>query len=325
MQGDPSDPKGPAVKIAYIGNYRHSFCTEVHLTATLEDLGHELIRLQEDEQTADTIRRRAAGADLLVYQRTWGLPNQPEIIDLWRELEHAGTVTASYHLDLYLGLLREETLKNDPFWDTSYVFTPDGDPASHEAFLRRGINHHYVKPGVFRPECVPGRPRQKFKQDVVFVGSYPYPHREWTYRNDLVEWLYSTYGRRFRQYGGAQGVIRGLDLNSLYASATVVVGDSLCPGFTKPGYWSDRPYETVGRGGFLIMPFVRGLEDDFTDGEHLRFYSFGAFDELKDLIDHYTAHPAEARQIANAGQDHVRANLTYHDRLTEALKIMDLA
>ena len=59
------------------------------------------------------------------------------------------------------------------------------------------------------------------------------------------------------------GVIRGKELNDLYATAKVVVGDTLCKGFNYPYYFSDRLFETTGRGGFLIHPYIKGLEDYF--------------------------------------------------------------
>lgn len=310
------------MKVAYIGNYRHAHCTEVHIAATLEELGHLVVRVQEDEHSLQQIEDKATGCDLLLYTRTWGLPHPREAIQMFRRLEFKGTKTASYHLDLYVGLKRQVTLRGDPFWATQFVFTPDGSDEAAKVFADKGINHHYIKPGVFKPQCVPGDLTPRFQHDVVFVGSYPYPHPEWPYRNRLVEWLAHTYGNDFARYGGGAEVVRDKPLNDLYASAKVVVGDSVCLGFTRPYYWSDRVYETVGRGGFLIHPHIEGLEEEFTDGAHLRLYDYNDFNHLRDIIDHYLTFPAEARLIADAGQAHVRENCTYHNRLTQALAIV---
>jgi hypothetical protein len=203
----------------------------------MESLGLTVRRLQEDAVTLEQIEAAGKESDLLLYTRTWGLPDPPRAIDVFRRIEAHGVPTASYHLDLYLGIGREATIAGDPFWSTQFVFTPDGDPTSQEEFERRGINHHYIRPGVYKPECRMGRVRARFRHDVVFVGSYPYPHPEWKYRDELVDFLAETYGRRFRRYGPGAQVIRNEPLNDLYASAKVVVGDSLCPGFTKPYYW----------------------------------------------------------------------------------------
>lgn len=298
----------------------------MHLTATLEQLGHTVTRVQEDEWTPRPELLVEAGAqhDVVFYTRTWGFADRPAGVQVFAELGERGVQTASYHLDLYVGLSREESVHGDPFWSTQHVFTPDGDPATGEWMAAHGINHHWIRPGVYRPECVPGVVEPVFQHDVVFVGSASY-HPEWPYRKQLLQFLERTYRRRYCRYGGGKVVVRNEALNNLYASAKVVVGDSLCPGFTKPLYWSDRPYETVGRGGFLIMPFIEGLDDEFRDGEHLRFYEYGDFKALKALVDYYVAHPAEGRAIATAGQNHVRDNCTYHQRLAEALNIMGIA
>lgn len=238
-------------------------------------------------------------------------------------------MTASFHLDLYLGLQREATLEGDPFWSTGLVLTPDGAPSSEAAFAARGINHIWSPPAVHGPECKRGAFRPRMAHDVTFVGSYPYPHPEWPQRNELVEWLSSTYDSGFRRYGGGSTVVRNEPLNDLYASAKIVVGDSCNPpgpdGPFHPRYWSDRLTETLGRGGFLVWPRIDGLEEQgFVDGEHYRLFDFGDFDTLRSIIDHYVAHPAEARRIADAGQAFVAANHTYQHRMERLLEAAGL-
>lgn len=229
-------PEFGGVTVAYCGNFQHAHCTEVHVAATLETIGCTVIRLQENETPLDEMLVRGAEADVFLYTRTWGLPG-PQAIAMLRALEQRGTITASFHLDLYVGLNREHTLDGDPFWSTGWVFTPDGDPASEEMFAARGIRHVWSPPAVYEPECVPGQVVEQFQHRVVFVGSYPYPHAEWPYRNQLVEWLQGTYGAGFHRYGTGATTIRNMPLNDLYRSAEVVIGDSLCPGFVKPRYW----------------------------------------------------------------------------------------
>lgn len=310
--------------IAYIGNFTARHCTEVHVSAALEELGCSVVRLQENDMTWREIEAAGAAADMLLYTRTWGLPEPEKVIAAFRRIEAKGTVTASFHLDLYLGLEREATLEGDPFWSTGLVLTPDGAPSSEATFAARGINHVWSPPAVHRPECIPGTFRPAMAHDVTFVGSYPYPHAEWPYRNQLVEWCSGEYGDRFRRYGGGSTVIRNEPLNDLYASAKVVVGDSCNPpgpdGPWHPRYWSDRITETVGRGGFLVFPRIDGLEEvGFIDGEHLRLYDFGDLDGLRTLINHYVGNPGEARRIAAAGQAFVRENHTYRNRMLALL------
>lgn len=313
------------MRILYVGNYKHSWCTEVHLAREMEGLGHAVDRFQEppgggNQQTLRQIEQRAEGCDLVMWTRTWGLPK--EATELWRRLEAKGTATASYHLDLYVGLARERHVAADPFWTTGHVFTPDGDPVSADWFADRGINHVWCPPAIVSDECTRGTVRPEFEHDVVFVGSAARSyHPEWPHRRDLLDWLAATYGDRFHRYGVPDSVVRGQDLNDLYASAKVVVGDSLCPpGHTR--YWSDRVYETVGRGGFLIHPRVPGLEEHFDDGQHLLFYDYGDFARLRGLIDEALVDDYGRVAVTHAGMEHVRAHHTYRHRLDAALRVI---
>lgn len=330
----------------------------MHLAKTLEDLGHEVIRIQEKPRREDDPDwlAKAGIFDLFLYTRTWG---KMVTIDDLIVLEKAVIPTVSYHLDLYVGLSRkylhegktlDEVLQTDPFWRTDFVFTPDGDPESAEVFKRNGVNHHYMKPGVFKQECYIARigeldhiaqmPGGAFevglkntepKIDVLFVGGGDYPgspngygHPEWPYRDKLIQWLRDIYGDRFVKYGHPQQTIRNEDLNQLYANAKVVVGDSVCLGFNHKNYWSDRVYETLGRGGFLIHPYIKGMEEEFKDKEHLVYYEYGNFDQLRALIDYYLSPKCadDRERIRKAGHEFVKNHATYTERLKRMLEIV---
>lgn len=316
--------------IVYIGNFRHPWCTEVHITRDLESLGHTVTRLQEPPGGHGghlflreiLVAAEQANADLVMFTRTWGL--HPDATQTWRTLEANGVVTASYHLDLYVPLPRRASIENDPFWTTQYVFTADGDPTSQEWFDAHNINHHYSPPAVVSDECVEGTRRDRYDYPIIFVGSGSNYHPEWRWRQELLGWLTATYGDKFRRFGGDQpeGPTRGQDLNDLYATARVVVGDTLSfVGHTR--YFSDRLFETIGRGGFLVFPRIDGLDElGFVDGEHFRLYDFGDLDGLRVIIDYYIDNPDAAREIALKGQAFVRENHTYAHRLAAALDVM---
>lgn len=312
------------LKIAYVGNFRPEHSTENHIKKTLQAMGHQVIPLQEDELRVERMLAiiQSNKPDLLLYTRTWGFMG-----DGMRFLKQVGIPTASYHLDLYVGLQREAGLETDPFWRTDFVFTPDGDARSAKFFKDRNINHYYIKPGVFDQECYIAEIRPEFQHDVVFVGSYEY-HSEWPYRKQLVDWLSHTYGQRFRRFGNpgadnklCQG-IRNHELNSLYASAKIVVGDSLCKNFDHTHYWSDRAYETLGRGGFLIHPFIEGMQEEFVTQRDLVFYEFANFEQLRKEIDFYLKNEDIRLKIQAQGHQTVKDNCTYKQRLTQALNII---
>lgn len=308
------------MKVAFLGNFGVSFSSESHHAASLETLGHEVIRLQEPQVDGSQILNAARTCDLFVWVHThgWNIAGMDEVL---RQLRAVNVPSMTYHLDLWMGLQRQQDMQTDPYWQIDHFFTADKKMAEHLTH-NTPVKGHYLPAGVYDKECYMAEPRDPF--DVAFIGSKGY-HPEWPYRPQLIDWLHATYGDRFRHYGGGgKPAIRESALNQVYADAKVVVGDTLCLGFDYPDYFSDRAFETLGRGGFMIHPHVPGLENIFDDGKHMVFYSFGDFDQLKWLIDYYLdeAHADERETIRQAGHQHVRANHTYRHRWQTILKVL---
>ena len=315
------------LQVAYIGNFSQPYCTEVHISKTLQSMGVVVHELQEDtfnvRQWGQVIR--AKEVDVVLFTRTWinaSHDKAAELTQLFKELSDEGKTVASYHLDLYMGITREDSLNGDPFWSTDYVFTPDGDPASQEKFGNLGISHYYIRPGVFKGECYIGEYNPKMSHKVAFVGTVQGYHREWPYRQVVHNWLKDTYGDDYGKYGHPEQIVRNEQLNNLYASTNAIVGDTLCPGFNKPSYWSDRVYETVGRGGCLIHPYIEGMESEFTDGKHLLYYEYGDFGSLKQKIEMLNDDPDLRAYLRVNGVTKVYQDCTYNNRLKQAFKIM---
>ena len=130
--------------IGYCGNFSVRHSTETHIYRTLTELlGHKVIQFQENEVHTNEIEQQCIqnNVDLFLYTRTWGfIGNGNHLLSV---LERNGIPTVSYHLDLYWGIEREKTMLGDPFWNTKYVFTPDG--GSQKQFKQAGINHFYLK------------------------------------------------------------------------------------------------------------------------------------------------------------------------------------
>jgi hypothetical protein len=202
-----------------------------------------------------------------------------------------------------------------------HFFTVDSQMA--EWFnTKTSVKGHYLPAGVYDKECTytPATP----ERDIIFVGSKSY-HQEWPYRPKLINFLEQNYPDKFSLYG-REGVktVRGQELNELYASTKVVVGDTLCPNFNYPDYWSDRIYETLGRGGFLIHPYIKGLEKEFEDKKHVVFYEYNNWDQLEDLINYYLENDKEREKIRKAGHEFVKKNYTYKNRWQSILKELNV-
>jgi hypothetical protein len=307
-------------KIVFLGNFRFDFSSETHHVKSLESLGHRVVKLQEKKATDQEILNAAMQSDLFIWVHThgWETPGNFGMERVLSRLKANNVPTMTYHLDLWFGLERQKDLDKDPIYSNiGHFFTVDKQMA--EWFnSNTSVIGHYMPAGVFGEECT-YTPTTK-KLDVIFVGSKGY-HPEWPYRPKLIDWLTGTYRRNFRHYGG-DGIkaLRGEDLNTLYAMTKVVVGDTLCPDFKYESYWSDRVYETLGRGGFIIHPYIKGMEKEFKDKEHLVFYEYNNFNQLKKLIDYYLEHEEEREAIRLAGHNLVKNNYTYKHRWQSILK-----
>lgn len=313
------------LKVAILGNHRHSFCTESELAWTFERLGHTVFRFQEDQDTTNRVMELCVAnrVNLLVYIHThgWESPGVVPFEQMVDAVKNSGTVTCGFHLDLYWGLnhadRRQDRIGTHPFWKMDFVFTADG--GNDAGFHARGVNHHWLPPAVAERGCYRGTYNPEYAVDVAFVGARSY-HPEYHWRPYLIDWLEATYGDRFRRYCGDTkwGGFREQRLNDLYASVKVCVGDSCFAG-AAPKYWSDRIPETLGRGGFLIHPQVDGL-----DIPGLVTYQAGDMDRLKILIDHYVESGIERQVLSDAAFEWVKNNETYTNRVHRMLEIMGL-
>ncbi len=312
------------LNIVFLGNFRVDFSSESHHAKSLESLGHKVIRMQETEATSEDILAKAIQSDLFVWIHThgWKTPGSMDMEQVLDTLKEKNIITMTYHLDLWFGLQRQKDLEIMPVYKKiGHFFTVDSQMAKwfNE---QTNVKGHYLPAGVYKEECL--YEETTLKRNVVFVGSKRY-HSEWQYRTKLVDWLEKKYGNEFQHYGnGGIKNVRGIDLNRLYWSTKVVVGDTLCLNFNYPDYWSDRIYETLGRGGFLIHPYIPGIEKEFVDKKHVVFYEYGNFQQLKELIDYYLINDEEREAIRKAGHELVKNNYTYSHRWQTILKELGL-
>jgi hypothetical protein len=312
-------------RIVFLGNFRVDFTTETHHANTLESMGHTVERLQETEARSQEILRAAAKSDLFVWVHThgWNTRGNMSMDEVLRRLKTFGVPTITYHLDLWFGLSRQKDLGKDPVYKhIQHFFTVDNGMADWFN-THTNVKGHYLPAAVYDKEAY--YEPAELTNEVIFVGSKTY-HPEWQYRPKLINWLENTYGDRFKLYGReGLGVVRGDDLNKVYASTKIVVGDTLSPNFNYPSYWSDRVYETMGRGGFIIHPYIEGMEKEFTDRKNIVFYEYNNFEQLKKLIDYYLKNDKEREAIRVAGHKLVKEKYTYKNRWKSILEDLGIS
>lgn len=310
------------MRVVYVGNFGPAHSTESHVAQALEAVGVEVQREQENRVDWSTLAERCVGADWFLWTSTHDYSPAMLYPAQRQFLADCPIPTVGYHLDIWHGLKRAHRVNEAPFFKVNLLVTADG---GHDAeWQAAGVNHHWMPPAVSEFECAPGHRRLEFTSPVAFVGSWQGGyHPEHEHRQQLVRWLERN--RTDVQFWPkpGQSAVRGEALRDLYASVDVVVGDSCFAGKIAR-YHSDRIPETLGRGGFLLHPVVDGVTDGtlYTDQEHLRTWRVGDWDALKWLIDHYVAHPDEARSIARKGREHVLANHTYTHRMTALIDLL---
>lgn len=308
------------MKVAYLGNFNVSFTTESHVAGSLEAMGHQVTRMQEGDVRAIAVPAVCQDHDMMLWTQTYGLAVTGGTIEerqwMLDTLKSYNVPTVGFHLDRWWGLEREAMVATEPFFRVDHLFTADG---GHQAeWGELGINHYWSPPAVYHAETDKGKRNPMFVSNVAFVGSWRNYAHDWDHRGELVHHL-QTRWRNDARLWPQQSAVRGRALQDLYASVKIVVGDScLMRGATH--YWSDRIPETVGRGAFLLHPYVDGIEDHYEDGTHLRLWQLGDWRELDRLITYYLEHDDERESIAREGHAHVKANHTYMNRMQNVIE-----
>jgi spore maturation protein CgeB len=296
-------------KIAYIGAFGNLWDEEGN-ARSFEKLGCKVLRLEEEEINVSRVVRDIKDFDPdFVLIAKLKLPAMRDF--LHKRLKDTGIPVITWTFDLFWGLDREDWIGKDPMFKSDLVLSPDG--GNDKRFKEAGVNHVCLRQAIFDNFCFKGTKRDDYEYDVIFVGC---ENKQWFYRSELCEFLNSQYPK-FRWFGRRNTLeIRGKELNDLYASAKVVVGDSVF----SPYYWSNRIYETLGRGGFLIHPEIPGLNEEYEPYKHYIPYKMGDWRGLKEKIDYFIRKPLERKKIADEALQYTKINHTLTNRCQNLLK-----
>lgn len=133
-------------------------------------------------------------------------------------------------------------------------------------------------------------------------------------RSSFVDEMAITYGTSF------QNVTHGIhqqSLADLIARSRFIVAPD---GPVTDHYWSNRVYNTLGFGGFLLHPYCATLTQHYHHGREIVYYANRR--ELHELIKQYWNAPEERLRIAMGGLDRTLREHTYTHRCRQLMNII---
>jgi len=316
------------LKIVFIGNFDRLY-DEEGKARSFEILGCDVVRITESSFSKNDLNNiKLLKPDIILSAKF--LIREDLLKDLFSFAKKEAIKTVAWHPDLYhfpspvANQLRLAMITNrQGLWAADYVFSPDGCSDSNKLYKRCEINHHLIRQapyhdtvGIYCKSDISDL-TTKSVIPILFVGSM-YNISD-PFRIHMIKFLQQHYGEDFLWLGQTEHQVREERLSTLISKTKIVLGDSVY----YPGYWSNRIYESIGRGGFVIHPYVPGIEEDFKENEECVFYNRWDFSDLKNKIDYYLKHKDERSIISKKGLERVKKDHTLLNRCKQILEILN--
>lgn len=190
---------------------------------------------------------------------------------------------------------------------------------------RFGYKSEYLEIGydeeIYKPEgIVYPTPEIVFMANNYGTGFFPMSE----FRIKIVQFLRQQYGERFGVYGqgwrdGNGNVNHSQSIEAQYLRGAKIVIN--CSHFNSERYNSDRLLRTLGTGAFCLSAKHTGMDEDYTDKEHLVY--FNTLDELRHRIDFYLQNEHERKRIAENGRNLVLNRNTFVHQVKEIIKLAE--
>jgi spore maturation protein CgeB len=111
----------------------------------------------------------------------------------------------------------------------------------------------------------------------------------------------------------------GREINAIYAGSTINLDIAR---LYQPDIATMRIFDVMACGGFVLAEHNEAVAALFEPGRELD--TWRDLDQLRAKVDHYLAHPEQARAIAQAGRERVLADHTIAQRLDDMLALAGL-
>ena len=283
------------MRIGYIGCFDNYVATEKEIRDSLIELGHDVTTL---DPRNDKNFSRLDKSDLVITSiPTYLTPQQIESLPSPKIFWGFDAIyTIPERVKQYVPKMK--------LFDA--CFTPED---VSDWYKSQGVNHFYLQQGFHPSYYYPVI--MKRTADVGFLGQHT---------NKIY-------------HAGRQGMLDEIgkickleyfEKGIYYSEASKFIGSCkimLCPvNLDIPGYWSRRIYQYLGSGAFCLHQYQKGLENEFTNNEHLVWWH--DLDELKELVKYYLKNDKERKRISDNGYKYVSNHYTFKHRAKQVLKEM---
>jgi len=176
--------------------------------------------------------------------------------------------------------------------------------------------HQATDPERFFPDATGPR------HDLLFVANY-------RSNRPIIEWLLPTerdlavYGNGWDKHGLDARHLRGghipnEDLRRFYSSASIVLNDTW-EDMRAAGFISNRIYDALACGAFVLSDDVAGIADEFDGGIAVYRDEAG----LREAVERYLDEPALRREAAERGRSVVLERHTFERRAAALLAVIE--
>lgn len=212
-----------------------------------------------------------------------------------RGLEKLSIPKAAYLIDTHIHKdLHLQIAKN---FDVTFL----AQRAYIDEFKGNGIKNVFWLPLACDPQ-IHGKAEREKEHDVGFVGSLT-DDRRVSLLMRLAEKMDVGYKRAFLR-----------EMADFFSGSRIIFNNAIRNDLNM------RVFEALCSGSLLLTDPADGLDEFFTDREHLVVYND---ENIIELAEHYLRNPEEREAIADAGRREALASHTYEHRVEDILRVVE--
>jgi len=171
-------------------------------------------------------------------------------------------------------------------------------------------------PELFYPEF-----SEEYKHELLFVGINRQPFRQIIHDLLPTKRDLGLYGKNWKGKVDSKYIcgehIPNIELHKAYSSCKILLNDHWGD-MREKGFISNRLFDGLAAGAFIISDKVRGIKEIFGDS----VVTYSDSNELDELINYYLVHEDERKDKIKKGRDMVLNNHTFQKRVEQILEIL---